>query len=128
MEYKVRAIYAVSSTGQDLVVWCSSPQSLISEISQRDDISSDGYVDEEKTTDPMMQFMRRKIIKKIGIYLDNELIRVCNSKDEANELLKKFQAFEKKLSDMPLEEEIFLVDDDLYKFSNAESYESEDDY
>ena len=76
----------------------------------------------------MMQFMRRKIIKKIGIYLDNELIRVCKSKDEANELLKKFQAFEKKLSDMPLEEEIFLVDDDLYKFSNAESYESEDDY
>ena len=130
MGYSIKAIYAISSYSLDnygATTWCSDPQKLITEIADREDVSGDGYVEEDNNTDPTMAFMRRKIVKKIGIYLEDDLVRICKTKDEANEVLKKFEAFEKKLKDMSVGEEIFLVDNDLYKFSEPEDESDVDD-
>ena len=122
MEYKIKAIYSIQSFGSESSVWCSSPQSLIIESAEREDISSDGYVSESVEDE---ELFRRKIVKKIGIYLDEELIRICESRDEANEVLKKFQDFENKLNDMQVNSEIPLVDDALFKFTNDDDYSDE---
>ena len=130
MGYSIKTIYAIKAYSLDnygSTTWCSDPQTLITEIADREDVSGDGYVEEDNNTDPSMAFMRRKIVKKIGIYLEDDLVRICETKDEANEVLKKFEAFENKLKNMSVGEEIFLVDDDLYKFSDAEDDDDDDD-
>ena len=124
MEYKIKSIYSIQSLGSETTVWCSNPQSLIIESAEREDISSDGYVSESFEDE---ELFKRKIVKKIGIYLDEELIRICDSRDEANEVLKKFQDFENKLNDMQVNSEIPLVDDSLFKFTNDDDYDSDED-
>ena len=123
MEYKIKVIYSIQSFGSEASVWCSTPQSLIIESAERDDISSDGYVSESVEDE---ELFRRKIVKKIGLYLDDELIRLCESRDEANEVLKKFQNFENKLNDMQVNSEIPLVDDSLFKFTNDDDFDSDE--
>ena len=122
MEYKIKAIYSIQSFGSEATVWCSNPQSLIIESAERENISSDEYVSKSVEDE---ELFRRKIVKKIGIYLDDELIRICESRDEANEVLKKFQDFENKLNDMQVNSEIPLVDDALFKFTNDDDYSDE---
>lgn len=124
MEYKIKSIYSIQSLGSETTVWCSNPKSLIIESAEREDISSDGYVSESVEDE---ELFKRKIVKKIGIYLDDELIRICDSRDEANEVLKKFQDFENKLNDMQVNSEIPLVDDSLFKFTNDDDYDSDED-
>ena len=88
MEYKIKVIYSIQSFGSEASVWCSTPQSLIIESAERDDISSDGYVSESVEDE---ELFRRKIVKKYGYILMMNLLEYVNQEMKLTKFLKSFK-------------------------------------
>ena len=72
----------------------------------------DGYIQEQDDTE---EFFQNKVSKKIGIYLDDSLIRICQTFEEAEQTIIKLKNFSKRIEEMKVNQSIRLLDHDLFK-------------
>ncbi len=114
MDYQIKPIYSVSNSLGGDSTWCSTPESLVLAIHNDENVgcSGDGYIQEQDDTE---EFFQNKVSKKIGIYLDDSLLRICQTVEEADQTIIKLKNFSKKIEEMKVNESIRLLDHDLFK-------------
>ena len=88
------------------------------------DVTKDNpfYVENKKKLEELGESL-----KPAGLALKAQVEKLTGELPSTDEVLKKFQDFENKLNDMQVNNEIPLVDDSLFKFTNDDDYDSDDD-
>jgi len=117
MNYQIKPIYNYTINAIDeSTAWCSSPDELITNIHNNYDRRR-GWIEVKYNKDDA------KILKMIGIFLGDNLIRICETVEEAEQILVKLKNFSKKIEEMKLTgvahaespESIKFIDNDLFE-------------
>ncbi|MAW83235.1 MAG: hypothetical protein CL832_02140 [Crocinitomicaceae bacterium] len=117
MNYQIKPIYNYTTGGVSVdTYWHSSPESLIKSI-HNGEYRSQGWIEAKYKTKEHVS-----ILKSIGIFLGDDLIRICETVEEAEETLIKLKNFSKKIEEMKVSgssayenpKTFKFIDDDLF--------------
>jgi hypothetical protein len=118
MNYQIKTIYNYTTGGVSVdTYWHSSPESLIKSI-HNGEYGNQGWIMAKYKTKQDVS-----ILKSIGIFLGDDLIRICDTVEEAEETIIKLKNFSKKIEEMKVSgidpyknpKTFKFIDEDLFK-------------